>query len=32
MSIKEPYNGGTGEAAKKAAFQAQQVNPLTKIF
>ena len=23
--IKEPYNGGTGEAAKKAAMQAQQV-------
>ena len=23
--IKEPYNGGTGEAAKKAALQAQQV-------
>ena len=25
--VKEPYNGGTGEAAKKAALQAQQVCP-----
>ena len=26
--VKEPYNGGCGEAAKKAALQAQQAKML----